>query len=325
MSITRVNLDIISEEDIFELRSLYESMKSSIIDIARMEDEGILSLKQFIYEYGKTGDILRMNVNVHDTMVVSDVVFVENGYETNEITENLLLPFEGKNEDQCVTIDGKKIQYEFSTNNVEIDGSPVTFGDSFFLGGRRVTLARGSIVLIVQDVLPKPFPLEGLQSEIVNNNGTMVLGGVTTSSTILIESKNDSGDTVVTNYILFRNTVTDQRTCAIEYIKSSDILQTTGTSIVNMGYVDNTETRSLEKVLQYRSDETNIRSVNQVGEESIANINIEGISFSSDDSGLILGENAEFGIFYDSSTDKLQIKYYDTLSSQYVTKREFGN
>lgn len=325
MSITRVNLDVINEEDLLELQALYDSMKSSIIDIARMDDEGVLSLKQFVYEYGKSGDILRMNVNIHDTMVVTDAIFVEDGYEASEITDNLLLPFEGKYEDQYVTIDGNKIQYHASTNNVEVDGTPVTFGDSFFLGGRRVTLARGSIVLVIEDSLPLPFPEEGLQSEIIKNNGTMVLGDVTTSSTILIESKNDSGDTIVTNYILFRDTVTDQRTCAIEYIKSVNLLQTIGTSTVNMGYVDNTDTRSLEKVLQYTSEETDIRSVNQSGEESIATVDVDGISFSSDNAGLILGDNSEFGIFYDSVTGTLQIKHYDTLSSQYVTKREFGN
>lgn len=321
MSSTQI-IDDLSE---YSVRELYNSMKDSVIDVSRMDLDGIVSLKQFVYENGSTGDILKLNVMLNDKTFLTNAIFVEDGYENSEITSNVLLPFEGKGEDQYVKIGSNSINYTHETKNVTVDGVSRGFGESFVLGGRNVTLARGSVVIILTDTLQKDFPQEGLQGEVIDNEGTVSLGDVTTTNTILIEGKELTGETSVSSYVFFRDATTDQRTCAIQYLKTVDLAQTACTATVNIGYVDGSDDRSLEQVIKYNSTSVDLRSVNSTGDSSISTLDVNGISFDSNSAGLILGDSTKFGIFYDESNDLLQIKYYDSIAGEYIVKREFSN
>ena len=73
--------------------------------------------------------------------------------------------------------------------------------------------------------------------------------------------------------------------------------------------------------MTYSSSDVAIRSISSTGEESIATMDADGLSFSSDDSSIVF---SEFRIRFDEPTDTIQIQYYDALSGAYVTKREFG-
>lgn len=120
-------------------------------------------------------------------------------------------------------------------------------------------------MIIFTDTLQKDFPEEGLQGEVISNEETVSLGDVTTTNTILIEGKELSGETSVSSYVFFRDVTTDQRTCAIQYIKTVDLAQTACTATINVGYVDGSNDRSLEQVIQYNSTRVDLRSVNSTG------------------------------------------------------------
>ena len=254
--------------------------------------------------------------SLHNENIVTNAVFVEDGFSSDEITSNILLPFEGKEEDQSVTIGGNYINYEHDKNKVYVDGIEKNIGDSFVLAGRNVSLAKGSVVIVLEDTLQKEFPYDGLQGEIVNNRGAVTYGDISTTTGILMESKESTGDTLVSSYVFFRDPVTDQRTCAVEYIKSVNLTQTSCTSSIGIGNTNNT----VQTVLEYSSEKVDISNPSIV-----STIDVEGISFDSNSAGVVLGDTTKFGIFYDEDNDLLQIKYFDDIAGEYVVKKEFSN
>ena len=306
----------LNDLDESSLNDVYLSMKDSIIDVTKMDSNGISCLKQFVYDNGESGDLLKLNVSLHDENIVTNAVFVEDGFSSDEITSNILLPFEGKEEDQSVTIGGNYINYEHDKNKVYVDGIEKNIGDSFVLAGRNVSLAKGSVVIVLEDTLQKEFPYDGLQGEIVNNSGAVTYGDISTTTSILMESKESTGDTLVSSYVFFRDPVTDQRTCAVEYIKSVNLTQTSCTSSIGIGNTNNT----VQTVLEYSSEKVDISNPS-----TVSTIDVEGISFDSNSAGVVLGDTTKFGIFYDEDNDLLQIKYFDDIAGEYVVKKEFSN
>jgi len=167
------------------------------------------------------------------------------------------------------------------------------------------------------------FPEDGVQDEIIGNGGSVAVGDVTTTDTILLETKEDTGETSVSNYIVFHDDLTDERRCVMKNSKTVDENHTTCSTSTSIGYVDSSNTRSLEDVIAYTPTGMSIRSVTDVGFESVSTIDIDGLSFNSNSVGVILGESpTQFRIFYDDSTESLQIQYLDT--GIWVTKREFS-
>jgi len=131
-----------------------------------------------------------------------------------------------------------------------------------------------------------------------------------------MESKESSGNTLVSSYVFFRDPVTDQRTCAVEYVKSVNLTQTSCTSSIGIGNINNT----VQTVLEYSSEKVDISNPSIV-----STIDVEGISFDSNSAGVVLGDTTKFGIFYDEVNDLLQIKYFDDIAGEYIVKKEFSN
>lgn len=317
------------ELDETSLQTLYDSMKDSIIDVASMDAAGVTEMKKFLYEFGTTGDLLRVNVGFDSTpkKFVADAVFLEDGANLSTLDTNLFLPFEGVPDAQDIMISSSK--FEFVDDKVIVDGVEVGFGSPFFVGGRRVVLAKGSVVLLLEDSLVRVFPEEGVQSEIILNDGTLAVGDVMTTGIYQLEKKsvedqfNSSPDTSIVSYVFFHNDSTDQRTCVSKRTHTVNFLQTEGSSLLDLGYLDG----SLEKVLDYGSSSVGIRSVSQSVSgvsESVATIDVEGLSFSSNESAVILGSFSEFRMKYDEDSDTVLIQHLDEVSGEYVTKREFG-
>lgn len=303
--------------DANSLRLLYESMRESIIDVASMDSAGVTEMKKFLYEYGKTGDLLRVNVSLDSgkTSFVADAVFVEDGETITALDKNVFLPFEGVPEARDITISSSKFQ--FIDNKVVVDGQEVEFGSPFVVGGRRVVLAEGSVVLLVEDSLVRVFPEEGVQAEIILNDGTLAVGDAMTTGIFQLDKKEEDFTSLV-SYVFFHDASTDERTCVSKRTHTVDVSETSASTLIDLGYVGGT----LEKVVEYDTTSVGIRSVSASGKESVATIDVDGLSFSSNDSAVILGALGEFRIKYDEDTDTVQIQHLDGL--RYVTKREFG-
>ena len=321
----------LEELDESSLQLLYESMRDSIIDVASMDPAGVVEMKKFLYEHGKTGDLLRINVSFEmadaTKTFVADAVFLEDGASLPTLDTNVFLPFEGAPDAeegyQDITISSSKFQ--FVNDKVVVDGEEVEFGSPFIVGGRRVVLAKGSVVLLLEDSLVRVFPEEGVQNEIIVNDGTLAVGDVMTTGIFQLEKKeeSDSGSTPstsLTSFVFFHDASTDQRTCVSKRTHVVDFSQTSASSLIDLGYFDGT----LENVLDYGTSSVGIRSVSTSGNESIATIDVDGLSFSSNESAVILGSLAEFRIRYDDNTDTIQIQHLNVDSGDYVTKREFG-
>ena len=316
----------LGELDESSLRVLYDSMKDSIIDVASMDSAGVTEMKKFLYEYAKTGDLLRVNVSFDSNpkKFLAEAVFLEDGANLPILDTNVFLPFEGVPDAKDITISSST--FEYVDDEVIVDGIQVGFGRPFIVGGRRVVLAKGSVVLLLEDSLVRVFPEEGVQSEIIINDGTIAVGDVTTTGIYQLEEKsgedefNSSPDTSIVSYVFFHDSSTDQRTCVSKRTHAVNFLQTEGSSLLDLGYVGG----SVEKVLDFGSSSLEIRSISQSGSESVATIDVEGLSFSSNDSAVILGSFSEFRMKYDENSDTVLIQHLDNVSGEYVTKREFG-
>lgn len=299
--------------DATSLRILYDSMKESVIDVAAMDNAGVNEMKKFVYDHGQTGDLLRVNVSVNDKQFLAEAMFVEEGGSV-DLTGNVFLPFDsGK---AGVTVASSVLK--FDDDVMTVDGHEVEFGSPFILGGRRVVLAKGSVVIILEDSLLRDFPEEGVQDEIINNDGTIAVGNVVTSGVSQLERKENSGDTSVVAYVFFHDQGTDERVCVAKRTHTVDFFETNGSSLIDLGNSDG----NMEQVMGYDSSALQIRSLSTSGAESIATIDVNGLSFSSDESSVVFGSAAEFRIKYDDVSDTVQIQYLD--GATYVTKREFG-
>lgn len=305
-------------------RLLYDSMKTSVIDISSMDDSGILEMKKFIYKHAKTGDVLRVNVTLDDENAntssrtfVTEAVFVQEGSHLSELNSNVFLPFGGiPVSESPITISSSK--FEFVDDQVRVDDRVVNFGSSFFVGGRRVVLAEGSVVVLVEDTVARVFPEEGVEEEIVSNQGTLAVGDITATGFFQIENSGNP-ETSIVSYVFHHDASTDHRTCVYKRTHVLNSSQTSGSSLIELGYSN----YGLEKVLEYDSSRVDIRSVSKEGLESSATINVDGISFSSDESAVIFGTESEFRLKYDQASDTLQIQHLND-EKQYITKREFG-
>ena len=312
---------ILEEMDNSSLQLLYDSVKDSVIDIAAMEDSGVTEMKRFVYDHGETGDILRVNVSVNDISFLTDAVFVKDGTNLESLETNIFLPFDdGLDDSHDVTIASSNFKYKDDV--ITLNGEEITFGNPFMVAGRRVVLAKGSVVILLEDTLVKDFPEDGVQDEIINNDGTLALGDVTTVGISQLEKKEVSGETSVISYVFLHDDTTDERTCVSKRTHTVDFFETSTISQINLGYTDSSGIKTVENVLNYGSSDVAIRSISSTGEESIATIDVDGLSFSSDDSSIVF--SGGWVLKFDEPTDTIQIRYYDTLSGTYVTKREFG-
>lgn len=317
------------EFDAKNLRILYESMRESIIDIASMDEQGVAEMKKFLYEFAETGDILRVTVKLGyegEKNVVADTVFLENGAHLPTLDTNVFLPYEGGS--RRVVYDDIIISshtFQFIKNNVFVDGEEVVFGTPFMVGGRRVVLAKGSVVLLLEDTLVRVFPESGVQNEVIINNGTVAVGDVTTTGVFQLgemkqpsaQNQSSNPNTSNVSYVFFLDKSTDQRVCVLKRTHMVDFMQTTAKSLLDLGYLHGT----LEKVLTYGTQETGIRSVSPGGTESVATIDVQGLAFSSNESAIVIGE---FRLKYDEGSDAVHIQHLDKVSGEYRTKREFG-
>ena len=154
------------------------------------------------------------------------------------------------------------------------------------------------------------FPKEGIQSEVVNNDGVLALGDVVTGDTVLVEQKEMYGPTSVKSSIYFHDPVTDQRTSTCETERVFETNCTTTVTITN------------QPTLTYSPSGLDIKSVSDTGKNSVARIDVDGLSFDSDESAVMLGTTSQFRIKYDTSSDTIQIQYFD--GQNYVTKAEYG-
>ena len=157
------------------------------------------------------------------------------------------------------------------------------------------------------------FPKEGLQLEVVNNDGVMALGDIVTGDTVLVEQKELYGPTSVKSSIFFHDPVTDQRTSTCETERVVDYFETTCTATITL---------TKQPTLSYSPSGLDIKSVSDAGKESVARIDVDGLSFNSDESAVMFGTTSQFRIKYDQNSDTIKIQFYD--GQTYVTKAEYG-
>ena len=156
------------------------------------------------------------------------------------------------------------------------------------------------------------FAHEGIQADVVVNNGAVAVGDVTTRSLSLVEEKPSSGATALASFVYFHDGITSESVCVAESCNTVDENATQCTSAISLCNGD-----GMQPCLQYNGDSVSINSASRV-----ATVAFDGLSFDSDEAAVVLGPFSEFRIKYDNHTDTLQIQHLE--EGVYSTKVEYG-
>jgi len=301
---------------------IYERLRGGVIDISSMDEYTSRGFKEFITENGESGDVLRVNVEISNRNLNTEARLVKSGdtiySSTND--KNIYLPFGFKEENQWVKIQsGDKLEtlkYDRDSETLVVEGDKHGFGESFVLGGRRVVLAKGSVVIVLEDSLPLVFPEEGVQEEVTLDAGTVAVGVTMATNFIQIRDMEASGDTSVSSHVLMFDPSTDERLVATEINKTVD----ESLSLGKCTWKTSGPTRTLVDTLDYDPSEVKIHST--VGTTlSSSHMDSTGLSFSSDDSSIFFGASSQVRMSY--SDDNVLIQFKNNETGEYVTKTQF--
>ncbi len=318
---TRESESLIIEGD---RKVMYERLRGGVIDISEMDDSVSHGFKEFITENGESGDILRVNVEISNRDYNTEARLVKSGetIESASSDKNIYLPFGFRKEDQWVKISSgdrsETLTYEKDSQSLVVGNQKYGFGESFVLGGRRVVLAKGSVVIVLEDSLPLAFPEDGTQTEITLDAGTVTMGVTMATNFIQIREKEDSGSTSVSSHVLMFDNSTDERLAVTEITKTIDESLTTGKCTWrSLG-----PTKTLVDTMDYDPSGVNIHSLDPRGTTlNSSSIDTTGLSFSSDDSSIFFGKSSQVRLSY--LDDQIVVQFIDRDSGEYVTKAQF--
>lgn len=310
---------MITEKD---SKKMYEMMKTGTIDLSGMGPVRSRLLKEFVVSNGTSGDLLKVDVRMNSTSFQTEARLVKNGdtVRSSDNDRNIYLPFGFSEEDQVVVFESgenrETLHYDVSTKTLKVDDSRYGFGDSFVLGGRRVALAEGSVVIIMEDSLPLVFPQDGVQQEITVESGTVVSGSMMAKSFIQVKQKESRGNTEVNSYVFSYDPETDERLGVSQIERTVDDAMTSSECTWK---TVNTE-KVLNNTLKYGPSEVSIESASG-SVISTSTVNNTGLSFSSDESSIFFGPSCQFKISYDDG--KVLVQHLDSSTGTYVTKTQF--
>lgn len=166
------------------------------------------------------------------------------------------------------------------------------------------------------------FDGDGLQTEILSNDGVVAVGNVTTRDLNLVSMKAESGDTQMQSSVYLHDVVTSERACISEQVHTVDENDTACAVSVNLSRVDDSNNRSMQTCMQYGGESVGINAASSAGDITTSTINFEGLSFDSDDAAVVLGPFSEFRMKYDDASDTLQIQHLE--DGVYKTKVQYS-
>lgn len=166
------------------------------------------------------------------------------------------------------------------------------------------------------------FGDEGLQADVVDNDGVVAVGNVTTRGLTLLAEKQPSGDTEVESSVYLHDDATSERVLISKKLHTVDEGTTSCLATLQLGSVDDSDTGVVQDCIQYSGEAVAIHSVSSTGGDNTTTVNFDGLSFDSDAASVVLGPLSEFRIRYDDATDTVQIQHLD--GAEYVTKVEYG-
>jgi hypothetical protein len=303
-------------------QAMYDKLKNGVIDLSSMDNSVSREFKAFIVENGTSGDILRVNIDVSGQLLNAEARLVKNGDTicSSDSDKNIYLPFSFSDKPQEVIMkSGDKVEtlkYDIEEESLIVDSRRYGFGESFVLGGRRVVLGQGSVVVIFEDSLPLSFPEEGIQTEITTDAGTLSSGAMMATNYIQIKSKEQSGDTVMGSHVYLYNPSTDQRLYATNISKSINSEMTIGECTWKSLNTSNV----MSDTLKYCPTSVSIMAVSG-SEINTSIVDNTGLSFSSDESSIFFGKYSQFKLSYENN--KVLIMHLNPETGLYKVKAQF--
>jgi hypothetical protein len=321
----------------FNCRALHKKLQKknrsgqSVFDLT-VDPESLSIVKRTINLMCSTGDRVRMRFRTRDRVVHAELHYVRNGekFRLMQGSHNALLAFEqSRGSAQKIRLQSHdnrfetSIGYDESSNEILVEGRSYGIGDTFFMHGRRVTVAQGSIVLMFANVVPDSFP----DSSTVDTTSLGSMGGISTGTAILknlyrvvdrVSSDQTSAET--SSYVKDSETIEFSRVSrlaneTLDYgtFKISVLSTLSDASQVLTDSVTCTPlgTTLVQNTVRSAQDVTNVISVTS-----------DGISASSESFAIYFGDERQFRIKYtDGSNALLNIQYLKNGS--YVTRAEF--
>lgn len=166
------------------------------------------------------------------------------------------------------------------------------------------------------------FGRDGIETDIVSNDGVVAVGNVTARDISLVSEKAQSGDTQLQSSVYLHDGTTSERVQISQQVHAVDGDDAACAVSLNLSRANGGDSRSMQTCVQYSGESVGIHAMSSTGEAITSNITFDGLAFDSDDAAVVLGPFSEFRMRYDDVTDTLQIQHLE--GGVYKTKVEYS-
>ena len=215
------------------------------------------------------------------------------------------------------------LQFDKSESFVKYDHQVYTHGTSFRVGNTNVTVAKGSIILIIEDdpSIPTDFPGGQDDAEQALNAGDLVVRDLFLRSSFQVAKKVEDGETKALNsFHVYDPSTGETRECTtVEYCLNQK--GDTGSLAVNVLYTDDNDLQTMVNTFTTNPSATTITT--RDGTEAVtATFDANGLSFDSDNGDIYFGAAKDFRIHYaqEEGLNPAMLQIQSLVGDDYLTR-----
>jgi len=250
----------------------------------------------------EVGQIVRIKGELNNEKYIYTAKIVSPGETLDIDTESnniyIVPDFDGDDEQFfCLSSDGLNhiVNFDKSETFVKYQDKIYNHGDKFVLSNRFVTVAKGSIILVIGDDIPADFPYDNATALQVLTSGDLVIKDVIMRSSSQVVEKVSGATTwgISSFFVYDGSTSTTLETSRIS--SGLNDIKDTGEIKFSVLYTDSIGDQSLIDTLHSSPSETTIRS-KTTSADTIATFNSEGLSFDTSEGAIYFGAAKNFRI-----------------------------
>jgi len=286
------------------------------VHTAYLRENSILGMGQIVNVQGE----LDLNVNIYKAKVATpgDTVTVEGGGNV------YLVPnFETVDQCFCMNVGGENhvIGFDNTESFVSHDGNVYTHGDKFVLSNHFVQVAKGSLILVVQDDVPIDFPGgDAIAAQVLTSGDIVVKDLIMRTSTQVVEKVTGSTTYGLSSYYVYDSSTGIALECSRISHGLNDA-KDTGSIKFSVLYTDSLGAQSLIDTVNTNPEETSIRSKTDTADLT-ATFGTGGLYFDTDEGDIYFGADKDFRIHFQeiSGLDPAMLQIQALSGSEYVTR-----
>lgn len=273
--------------------------------------KGELDNEKHLYEarVATTGD----TVDIEDAPGISKNVYIVPDFSDVSETPQYI----------CVNDAGTNhiLQFDRSESFVRYREKTYPHGSKFVVSNRFVQVARGSIILVIQDDVPADFPGGDVTAAQVLSSGDVIVKDLIMRTSSQVVDKVPGSTTYgLSSYFVYDSSTDTTLECARISHGLNDA-KDTGSVKFSVLYTDGVGAQSLIDTVSTDPAETSIRSKTDTADLT-ATFGTGGLHFNTDEGDIYFGEDKDFRIHFQeaSGLDPAMLQIQSLNGSTYVTR-----